>query len=393
MERQDCLVSVIVPVYNIASYIEECIESIKKQTYQKLEIIIVDDGSTDGSSVICGRIAAADQRIKVIYQKNRGVVSARGRGIEGASGKYISFIDGDDWTEKTMIEKMVEQIGQSDLITTTVRKEIEPGKWVDERDRFPEGIYSESTNLHQVLGKMIYNADDEIIQPLTPGLCNKLFLSKIVKEIYKGMDSNITYGEDAVFVYKYILRCHSIVISHESFYHYRYREGSAVHKVNKHMLMDLNRAYLALESDFREHKMRDCLLIQLQKWILNISCRAINDYMGFDPSIAIPEFIADTTGLENKKIILYGAGKAGQAVYAQLQKFGFSIVLWTDKNHSHYQSLHMPVAAPEKIFSSEYDLVYIAVSDETTAGHIKKELEAKGIPRDKLVWKELMRIF
>lgn len=387
------LVSVIVPVYNLASYIEECIKSIQKQTYQNLEIIIVDDGSTDGSGELCDKIALDDSRIKVIHQRNAGVVAARGRGTKESTGTYISFVDGDDWIESDMIETMVEQIGNADLITTGVYEQVSPVKIVERYDEFPEGIYTGKTQMFSILSKMIYDDDKPHLQPLTPWGVNKLFLSALVKDIYQELDPNITFAEDAVFVYKYLLRCNSIVISHQPFYHYRYRKNSALHKVNNRMLININCVYLALETDFRKHRLGDCLLRQLQKWIMIMDCWAINSYMGFDERIGIPEFVADISNLEGKRLILYGAGKVGKAAYAQLKKFGYQVVLWVDKNYEHYQSMDMLVTKPEEILHSEYDVIYIAVREQSVAEKIKDELSEKGISRDCMVWKEPMHIF
>ncbi len=127
------------------------------------------------------------------------------------------------------------------------------------------------------------------------------------------VDPDITYAEDAVFLYKYLLKCHSIVIYHKCFYHYRYREDSIVHAPNRHILMDINKAYLSLEKEFRNHPMEECLLYQLQKWVSFVSCKAVSEHMGFDSRIRIPEFMADLSGLEHKRLIVYGAGSLGKS--------------------------------------------------------------------------------
>lgn len=101
------------------------------------------------------------------------------------------------------------------------------------------------------------------------------------------VDPDITYAEDAVFLYKYLLKCHSIVIYHKCFYHYRYREDSIVHAPNRHILMEINKAYLSLEKEFRNHPMEECLLYQLQKWVSFASCKAVSEHMGFDSRIRI----------------------------------------------------------------------------------------------------------
>lgn len=91
------LISVIVPVYNVEAYIEECLHSLREQTYKNLQIILVDDGSTDKSGNLCDAYAAKDSRFFVIHQKNKGVLAARNAGIEKARGSFIGFVDGDDW--------------------------------------------------------------------------------------------------------------------------------------------------------------------------------------------------------------------------------------------------------------------------------------------------------
>ncbi len=98
------LISVIVPVYNCEQYLEECIDSIIGQTYKNLEVILVDDGSTDLSGEICDRYAKKDCRIKVIHQKNSGAQAARSTGIENANDKYMGFVDSNDWVDENMFE-------------------------------------------------------------------------------------------------------------------------------------------------------------------------------------------------------------------------------------------------------------------------------------------------
>lgn len=100
------LISVIVPVYNVEKYIENCITSIINQTYQNLEIILVDDGSTDFSGIICDKYSEIDNRIKVLHKKNGGVASARNLGLEVSTGEWVAFVDSDDYIEEKMYEKL-----------------------------------------------------------------------------------------------------------------------------------------------------------------------------------------------------------------------------------------------------------------------------------------------
>ncbi len=108
-------VSVIIPVYNAEKYLDRCVQSVSDQSYKNLEIILIDDGSTDNSSQICDSYADNDKRIHVIHQKNSGVSCARNVGIECSSGEYVMFVDADDWLDNNYIEKMVIGIKNSDV--------------------------------------------------------------------------------------------------------------------------------------------------------------------------------------------------------------------------------------------------------------------------------------
>ena len=110
------LVSIVIPVYNVSSYLAECLESVINQSYYNIEIIIIDDGSTDGSDSICDRFAQYDDRICVIHTDNRGLSSARNLGLEKCRGSYLMFVDSDDWIEHHSVEtlKKVQKTKESD---------------------------------------------------------------------------------------------------------------------------------------------------------------------------------------------------------------------------------------------------------------------------------------
>lgn len=101
------LISIIVPVYNVEKYVQRCIESILNQTYKQIEVILVDDGSLDSSGVICEEYAFLDSRVKVIHKENGGLSSARNVGLDNAKGKFIGFVDSDDWIDSHMYESML----------------------------------------------------------------------------------------------------------------------------------------------------------------------------------------------------------------------------------------------------------------------------------------------
>ena len=124
MTKKDPKISVIVPVYKVKQYLEKCVNSITNQTYKNLEIILIDDGSPDGSPALCDKLSKTDNRIKVIHKENGGVSSARNTGLANATGDYIAFVDSDDWIELETFEECYKKAKKekSDIVQFDLNK-------------------------------------------------------------------------------------------------------------------------------------------------------------------------------------------------------------------------------------------------------------------------------
>lgn len=209
------LISVIVPVYNTDVFLVKCLESIAAQTYDDLEIILVDDGSTDNSLSICRDFVEKDKRFKLIIKKNGGVSSARNKALEIASGEYIGFVDSDDEIEPQMFEIMHKNM-------------IEKSADLSVCGQTQSGTGKRTTNFFDSV--KVLERDETIKELLLNrailgGPCNKLFLSKKIGDLR--FDENIAMGEDFLFVIKYLLNCEDIVFDPLVLYKYNVREGSA----------------------------------------------------------------------------------------------------------------------------------------------------------------------
>ncbi len=210
------LISIIVPIYNVESFLSQCIESILAQSYQNLEIILVDDGSTDNSGKICEEYAQKDSRIKVIHKPNGGLVSARNAGLDIATGEYIGFVDGDDWIEPQTYQTALEllQQHQVDLVkwgkTKVVQKTIIPIVV-----SYPAGAYRDDSK-STLLSQMIKG------QGIDPNIVTCLFKSEIIKKYYLRTPIGVDIGEDVYFSTLYLLHAHSMYVDLGlHFYNYR----------------------------------------------------------------------------------------------------------------------------------------------------------------------------
>ncbi len=185
-------VSIVVPIYNTKSYLTACLQSIIDQTYQSIEILLIDDGSTDGSDKICREFALKDDRITYIRQDNMGQMYARKTGVARATGEFLMFVDSDDWIDRGMVEFLVSQIGNADMVTSGVHYESGSKVETDYLDRYSEGVYA-GRDKELLLRTMLYDMDSDILQRLTPWIWNKLYRTEIAKLVHQNLSIDSSF--------------------------------------------------------------------------------------------------------------------------------------------------------------------------------------------------------
>lgn len=207
-------ISIIIPIYNGEKYLKECIDSVINQKYNNLEIILINDGSTDKTEKICLDYKKNDSRIIYIYQENSGVSAARNKGIEISSGNYIIFLDSDDSLELYAIEKINENIENTDLLCFGYRE-----CYVDQKRDIilNENIYDKKEIEEKIL----------ITQTIGGYLWNKVFDARIIKENNIVFDNNIHFCEDLLFVINYFKYCEKTIYIKEILYNYKMRKSGA----------------------------------------------------------------------------------------------------------------------------------------------------------------------
>lgn len=375
----DSLVSIIVPVYNVETYISECIESIQKQTYKKLQIILVDDGSTDRSGTLCDEYAKKDQRIEVIHQPNGGLVTARKRGLEVAEGQYIGFVDGDDSINMNMYQSLINEM------ETSGADFVHSGYWIkSEKKAVNTKGFIDISQMGEKI-KFLETAVFGIDGYITPSIWSKLFRAKVIKKSYMQISSNNQIGEDLINLCICVLESSKVALMDKAYYHYRIRDDSLSHKKTSSGIEDTLKMYKgiceALKSYDCYQELEDCMNIFL-------GYRLLEYVDGIGHFFQVEKyFFQDVNILEGKRIVVYGAGRIGRDYYAQMCRYTeCKVVAWVDSHPERYDYSYIRLHDIDDLDNMEFDLLVIAVKDAGIADAICNQLVLRGIEKNKIYW-------
>lgn len=269
MDDKKYLVSVVIPVYNMEQYLKKCVDSVRNQTYPHLEILLVDDGSTDDSLRLCKEYAEKDARIRVLEKENGGLVSAWTYGVRKARGEYLCFVDSDDWIHVKMIEHlMTEAEGR--------KKEIICGNYVIENEekrectKVTQSISPGAYDRKQIEEELIYEFLGKEIRRIHCSRCMKLISKELILENLRFTNEKITMGEDLNIMLPSFLDAERIAVLKEGYdYHYRVVTSSMVHGYNPYLSEKIALLYLELrrviEEKIKEEKKHRILMEELKK--------------------------------------------------------------------------------------------------------------------------------
>lgn len=269
------LISVIVPIYNVEKYLSECIESILNQSYRYLEVILIDDGSTDQSGIICDKYSEHDSRVKVIHQKNGGAANAKNAGLMAATGIYLAFADGDDYLETDAFSYMVRLLEErnADVVQACFRKVY--------RDR--------QSNVCATKKVLEFSPENYMRRYTTDWTCgllwDKLYKRKLYENIFFEEGHKI---DDEFFTYQGIMRAKKIVYCPKVVYNYRQRKSSVMYAESSQQKIVLDKLeYLdkrrrevisnfpKLEQSFNEHYLNMLLSLSQDSYLTSKSIREI----------------------------------------------------------------------------------------------------------------------
>lgn len=255
--------SIIVPIYNVEVYLSTCLESLCEMKYNNVEFLLVDDGSTDGSSEICDRYGTRDSRFHVFHIKNRGVAGARNYGISRASGDYLLFVDSDDYVEKTYCEKIESAILRED-------PDVIVFAGIEENGREKEQLTVPFSKK-----RVVWNGHDFLLESYkTHSLYYQVWMYAYRREYIQKYDLRFVegvYHEDVEFTPRALLNAKKILVLNDCLYHYRVRDGSISNLADK--TKNIEDLFNVLRMQI---KLAEGQEPRLRKWMLDM---VVNSYL------------------------------------------------------------------------------------------------------------------
>lgn len=364
--------SIIIPVYNMERYLQRCFDSVLNQKYPYMEIIVVDDGSTDNSLLVCTEYAKKDNRIHVIHKENQGLVAARKTGLDVATGQYITYVDADDWIEDKSYDELmvIASEKEPDLISCSFIKEF--GELQTIRNDYPEeGLYS-----HEEFEKIVEETiekKDFFCPPIGASLCCKVIRKEFLEKYQMQVPDDVELSEDFAVSLPMAAFATSIYISKRPYYHYcqnkssmcwEWREGS--YDRLRVFARHLDRAIPNTQGDIFCKLKLNAVYFAMMELLYDIP----SDYFKNGiPFLKIKD--------KDSRIVIYGKG-----VYAA------NLINVIDKNSLFNIVGNVDSANADVLFDmnpDEYDYVVVAILDSEIVGKIKRFLYENGIEEGKIV--------
>lgn len=207
-------VSIIIPIYNAEKYIERVMDSVLNQTYSNLEVVLVDDGSTDNSPFLCDKIAEKDKRVKVFHIQNGGPSKARNKGIEVATGEFVEFVDADDYIEKNCVEKLVQAMKDNDLVVCGYKQKTDVVKEIKLDENKVVDYSKNPAEFFNLVKKNLFNI-----------VWNKLYRKELITKLF---DERFFIGEDTIFNTNYIKNCKRVSVICDTLYNYDFSNSQSI---------------------------------------------------------------------------------------------------------------------------------------------------------------------
>lgn len=358
------LISIVVPIYNLDAYLHQCVSSIVAQTYRHLEIILVDDGSTDNALEICEYFRKVDGRIKVIAQPNSGLVSARKAGLNATTGSYVFYVDGDDWIESDCLSHYhrLAVAHDADMVIGDYKREF-LGNFLTVRNAINPGVYDRTHIERDILPQMI-SQGAFFSHGLRTYSWGKLYRRSLIIDLQNQVPEQIMVAEDAALIYPAIARSGRIVIGDMALCNYRQRPNSILKSTqfDQRETERIATAFRYMATALRSSPSTFNFEQQLQAYFAAIVTIRSGAFLRNQSLYETFEVFGPLAA--GKRLAIYNSGSFGQHVYRHLQDNpAFALVGWYDKDHRENAILRMPVQDPDTLRDADFDLLLVPSFD------------------------------
>ena len=385
------VISVIIPIYNTKTALPRCIESVINQTYKDIEIILVDDGSTDGSSEICDSYAEKFENIRVIHKENGGLSSARNEGIEVAKGRFLAFVDSDDYVHKDFLKALYSNLIEYDAHISECEYLCVDDKSTALDNSTRDVKIFDGTEA--IKGFLNNNSVESVA-------CNKLYKKEIFDDI------RYPYGrihEDEFVIHHVLFKCKRLVHTTEYLYYYCRHSNSIIGRKYDEKRFDyfdalldridfLENVGMHEEADSQRH-LFERSYIRIYNEVLadnyglrNILKNGYSQYISCNPSVAIPPQlpnvdISQYDILPDAKIGIYGAGIYGMRFYEELRNNGYNVVGWYANDF--YK--HKNVLPLDRLTNADMDVLIVAIKNPIIQKRVQEDLRRWQIKYKRLI--------
>jgi glycosyltransferase involved in cell wall biosynthesis len=378
-------ISIIVPIYNVDTYLYQCINSIVNQSFKNIEIILVNDASTDHSLHICEYFRKNDDRVIIIDKKqNEGLVSARKTGIEKAIGRYAMYVDADDWISIDYLKEiygLVTEYNAEAVFPSHIREFLGNEKTI--KNKINSDFYDRREIKSEILPRML-SFGKFFSHGITSYSWGKLFQRRKLLEFQSHIPDNIIMGEDAALTFSILPKLKSIYITDIAGYYYRQRPGSILKEVNDYEIEahKLSSLFQFLRGVFFEYPLEYNFAEQLEHYVYALSLMRIGSQFSKENNSMLD--LLNHQGLRiGIKLCLYSSGSFGQNIYKNLiQSKNYQIVGWVDEDHKESQMCGLEVSNVDEILNIDFDYVFIAALDPVAIEKAKKKLIRLGVPKE-----------
>jgi len=383
----EALISVVVPIFNKAEYLPKCLNSITGQTYKNLEIICVDDGSTDGSLEIINEYRKRDSRIIVIKKENGGATSARKAGVKAASGSYIGCVDADDWVDPNMYELLLDYALRFNVDIVTCGYCLEGNYTTFHEDTVEEGLY-DGNKIQYLRDNTIYRQGYRTTG-IRGSLCCKLFEAELFKEIQLKMPDELTLAEDKMCLLSFMLEANSAYVLKKPLYHWVIHNESMSHAKKTDYLIRIQHVYEYLHKISNHPNFTEKMRNQSDIYVIEILFLGINKQMGLHNENLLwinPAWMESIPA--NSTIVLYGGGVLGEKylTQARILRPDIRIVGCVDSNYKDVRCGDLEVFSTDLLDQIKYDFVLITIKNPDKALECREKMIKSGIVDTKIFW-------